>query len=324
MSVLITGGYGLLGSWIAYYLAKEGKKVIMFDVTPRELDYLDEVSDLLVSVKGSVVEWSNLIQIFKKFECEIEGVIHTPAALSTPQYWENPYQGSIFNITGTLNVLEMARLFGIKKVIYVSSGAVYGKATGRVSELTHPVNPSDLYGASKASAELLGLQYQHHYRLDFRIARAYYFFGPGRLPSERSPLFRTLFGCIEGLSNLELEKGANQSLGFTYVKDTALGVLLIYKAENPEYRIFNIAADKTLGFLDLVAMAKKHAPMSTEVKIGPGKLFPRAETLDISLAQQVLGFEPKYTIEEAVAEYAKWIKKNLAKKNPWEENEGDY
>jgi len=311
MAVLITGGYGLLGSWVAYYLAKEGKKIIMFDVTFQRLDYLEEVENLLIPIKGSVLDWPKLVQTFKKFEGEIEGIIHTPATTATAVYWENPYQSTILNIMGSLNILEMARLYGVKKVIYISSGAVYGEVKGGVCETTYPVKPSDLYGASKASAEFLGLQYQNHYGIDFRIVRPYFFFGPGRLPSQLPPLFKTLFGCIEGLSNLELEKGADQSLGFTYVKDTAWGTVLVYKAENLKYRTFNIAADKAINFLDLVDIAKKYSSTPTKVKIGSGKLFPRGETLDTSLARKCLGFEPKYDIEEAVAEYAKWISKNI-------------
>ncbi|NQS89767.1 NAD(P)-dependent oxidoreductase [Patescibacteria group bacterium] len=311
MAVLITGGYGLLGSWVAYYLAKEGKKIIMFDVTFQRLDYLEEVEDLLIPIKGSVLDWPKLVQTFKKFEGEIEGIIHTPATTATAVYWKNPYQGTILNIMGSLNILEMARLYGVKKVIYISSGAVYGEVKGGICETTYPVKPSDLYGASKASAEFLGLQYQNHYGIDFRIVRPYFFFGPGRLPSQLPPLFKTLFGCIEGLSNLELEKGADQSLGFTYVKDTAWGTVLVYKAENLKYQTFNIAADKAINFLDLVDIAKKYSSTPTKVKIGSGKLFPRGETLDTSLARKCLGFEPKYDIEEAVAEYAKWISKNI-------------
>jgi len=311
MAVLITGGYGLLGSWVAYYLAKEGKKIIMFDVTFQRLDYLEEVEDLLIPIKGSVLDWPKLVQTFKKFEGEIEGIIHTPATTATAVYWKNPYQGTILNIMGSLNILEMARLYGVKKVIYISSGAVYGEVKGGICETTYPVKPSDLYGASKASAEFLGLQYQNHYGIDFRIVRPYFFFGPGRLPSQLPPLFKTLFGCIEGLSNLELEKGADQSLGFTYVKDTAWGTVLVYKAENLKYQTFNIAADKAINFLDLVDIAKKYSSTPTKVKIGSGKLFPRGETLDSSLARKCLGFEPKYDIEEAVAEYAKWISKNI-------------
>ena len=309
MAVLITGAYGLLGSWLAYYLAREGKRIIMFDVSQRRLDYLEEIEELLVPVRGSVLDWSNLLSTFLRFGKEIEGIIHTPAVMATPDYWENPYPSTILNIVGTLNILEMSRIFKVKKVVFISSGAVYGEVEGKVSELNHPIKPSDLYGASKASAEFLGFQYQNHYGIDFRVIRPYFFFGPGRLPSELPPLFRTLFGCIEGLSNLKLEKGANQSLGFTYVKDTAKGTVLVYKAENLKHKVFNIAAEEAINFLRLVEIVKKYSSCSCKVDIGPGKLFPRGETLDISLARQELGFRPEYTIEKAVSEYAQWIRK---------------
>lgn len=310
MSVMITGGYGLLGSWVAYYLAREGQKVIMFDVKPKKLDYLEEVSDNLTPVRGSVLDWPNLLSTFKKFRGEIEGIIHTPAVMATPQYWNNPYHGSIVNITGSLNVYEMARILEVQKLVYISSGAVYGETKDNPSETTHPINPSDLYGASKASAEFLGLQYHNHYGLDFRIVRPYFFFGPGHLPSELPPLFKALFGPLEGLSDLQLEKGANQSLGFTYVKDTARGTVLVYKKDKPPHRAYNIAAREAINFCDLAGITKRYSPASSEVRIGPGKLFPRGETLDISLARKDLGFEPEYEIEKAIQEYAEWIKQN--------------
>jgi len=310
MAVLITGGHGLLGSWAAYYLAQKGEKVILLDTSLRKFDYLEEMNKNLISVRSSVLDWAKLLRTFKDFAGEIKGIIHTPAVMATPEYIENPHQSTTLNIMGTLNVMELARIFEVKKMVYISSGAVYGETKGGISEITHPVQPSDLYGASKASAEFLGLQYQQQYGLDFRVVRPYFFFGPGRLPSQLPPLFRTLFGCIEGLPNLELEKGAEQSLGFTYVKDIAQGTVLVYQAKNLKHRIFNIAAEEAVNFLDLVSIAQKYSPFPTQVKIGPGKFIPRGETLDISLAKKELGFEPKYNIEEAVAEYAGWIRKN--------------
>ncbi len=99
-------------------------------------------------------------------------------------------------------------------------------------------------------------------------------------------------------------------MGFTYVKDIAQGTVLVYQTKNLKHRIFNIAAEEAINFLDLVSIAQKYSPFPIQVKIGPGKFIPRGETLNISLAKKELGFEPKYNIEEAVAEYAGWIKKN--------------
>lgn len=198
-------------------------------------------------------------------------------------------------------------MFGIKKFLYVSSGAVYGEFKDMAQETTHLPQPKDLYGAGKASAEMIGQQYENHYGIDFRCARPYFFFGAGKLPSEMPHLFTNLLGPLESLSGLRLEKGSQQRLGFTYVRDTARGTSLLYKAKDLKHKTFNIASEVPVSFPEIVRLAKKYSEKPTDVEIGPGKLFPRGETLDISLAKEELGFQPRYTAEEGMKEYARWI-----------------
>lgn len=313
MSILVTGGYGLLGSWVGFYLGKEGERVILFDLRKRDLDYFQNVGENLVFFRGDVLNFPHLVQVVRDYP-DIEGIIHTPAAMATPEYWSNPYQGTILNLVGTLNVLELARLYRIPRVLYVSSGAVYGETRDNPREDTHPVSPSDLYGASKGGAEFLTLQYGKHYGLDTRVVRPYFFFGPGLLPSESTFLFRNLLGPLEGLDGLSLDKGSDQRLGFTYVKDTAWGTVLAYKKEHPRFQVFNIASEEATSFVTMAELARKYSDRPTEVRIGPGKLFPRGETLDISRAKEELGFSPRYRIEEAVAEYARWVQEELKRR----------
>lgn len=314
MSVLVTGGNGLLSSWIIYYLAQKGKRIISVDLKPRTFDYLEEFKDQINFIQGDVLEWSQILPIFHSKENEIEGIIHTPAEMASPRYWNNPYRSTYLNVVGTLNLLEFARLYQVPKFLYVSSGAVYGEVKDSPSELTHPVNPSDLYGAGKVGSEYISLQYGNHYQIDVRVIRPYFFFGPGLLPSEMNPLFRNLLGSMEGLDNLQLEKGRDQSLGFTYVKDTALGAVLAYETEHPEHRVFNIATDEVTSFPELARLAQKYSDQPRKVILGAGKLFPRGETLDISLAMKELGYTPQYRMEEAVEEYSQWIHKKLLSK----------
>ncbi|MFQ6066237.1 MAG: NAD-dependent epimerase/dehydratase family protein [bacterium] len=310
MAVFITGGYGQLGSWLSYRFAEEGKEVIVLDVVDKNLDYLKKVKDKIRFICASVLDFAKLTEVFIRYQEKIEGIIHTVAVTADPALWGNPHQGLAVNLTGTINMLELARLFKIKKFVFASSGAVYGKVRDNPSELTHSLHPSDLYGASKAAAELIGQQYENHFGLDFRSARLYFFFGPGRLPSQQTQLFKTLLGPLEGLPNLKLEKGADQKLGFTYVKDAAYGTYLLYKSRSLQHKSINISSERPISFLEMISLAQKYSDKPTQVQIGPGKLFPRGETLDISLAKEELGFSPQYTVEEGMREYARWVKKN--------------
>jgi nucleoside-diphosphate-sugar epimerase len=322
MAVLITGGCGLLGSWLARELAETGEEVLLFDVLERRLDYLAGFEDKITFVRGSVLDFPRIVEVFEGggphanggprggSAPRIDGIVHTVAVMATPEFWQNPHSSVSMNVTGTLNLLEAARIFGVKKFLYASSGAVYGEVDESASELKHPMNPSDLYGASKAAAEHIGRQYANHYGIDWRCARPFFFFGPGKLPSEQPFLFRNLLGPLEGLEGLRLEKGADQRLGFTYVKDTARGVALLYRAEALRHGTFNVSSETPVSFPDMVRLARKYSASPTEVRMGPGKLFRRGETLDISLAKEELGFRPRYGVEEGMREYAEWIGRN--------------
>jgi nucleoside-diphosphate-sugar epimerase len=315
MAVLITGGYGLLGSWLALEFAKDNDEVIIVDVVQMDLDYLQNSKNKLQYEHASVLDFPRLVEIFRHHGNKIDGIIHTVAMMATPHFWAQPHQGIYVNIMGTVNMLEIARLFHIRKFLFVSSGAVYGEQKESARETTHYMRPSDLYGASKASAELLGQQYENHYDIDFRCVRPFFFFGPGKFPSEMPFLFKNLLGPLEGLTDLKLEKGADQRLGFTYVKDTARGTYLLYRAENPQQKTMNISSDVPVSFKELVRLSKTYSDIPTDVIMGPGKLFPRGETLDISIAREELGFHPKYSAEEGMKEYAEWIRDNRKRKN---------
>lgn len=310
MAVLITGGYGQLGSWLSYQFANQDKEVIVLDAIDKDLDYLEGVKSKITFIQADVLNFSKLVEIFIEYKDKIEGVIHTVAITADPSFYGNPYHGLDLNLRGTINMLELARLFKIKKFLYVSSGAVYGEVKDRPGELTHHLHPADLYGASKAASELIGEQYENHFGLDFRIVRPYFFFGPGRLPSQQTQLFKSLLGPLESLPNLKLEKGAEQRLGFTYIKDIAWGTYLLYQAENPKYKTVNICSEEPVSFLEMVRLAQKYSDKPTPVKIGAGKLFARGETLDISIAKKELGFHPRYSVEKGMKEYARWVKEN--------------
>jgi nucleoside-diphosphate-sugar epimerase len=310
MAVAITGGFGLLGSWLVHELTQEGEEVLVLDVLERDLDYLREHREKIAFEHVNVLDFPRLAEVFSLHRDRIDGIIHTVAVMATPAFWANPHHSIDLNIMGTVNMLEIARLFDIEKFLFVSSGAVYGVVESSASEIEDHVSPSDLYGASKASAEFIGLQYANHYGIDFRCSRPFFFFGPGKLPSEMPFLFTSLLGPLEGLSGLRLERGSDQRLGFTYVRDTARGTHLLYRAEKPRHPIMNIASEVPVSFPDMVRLAAKYSDAPTSVEMGPGKLFPRGETLDISLAKEVLGFVPRYSVEEGMREYAEWIRRN--------------
>ncbi len=306
MAVLITGGHGHIGSYAARYLVGEGEDVILLDTNPAVPDCLRDIQDKLTFVQGSVMDYPHLTDIFQSFRGRIEGIIHTVGIMGE-LVLENPYGNVQLNIGGTQNVLEIARQFEISKVVYTSTGAVYGAASGHAQEDTYPVNPSDLYGATKASCEFLGQQYAATFGFDFRISRIYFCYGPGKLPSRFIRLYRLAFGALEGLAGLQMDKGADQKLDFVYIEDAGRGTAMLYAAEKPAHSVYNIATGVATSVGRVAELSRQYSRFDVPVKMGPGMLMQRCEALDITRAREDLGYEPQYDVETGIRKYAEWM-----------------
>lgn len=309
MSVFVTGGCGFIGSWIVRQLVKQSKKVIIYDLKIGSGSLFKDISDNIVFVQGSVLDYPRLVDTFNNHLKDIEGIIHAAAVVVPQQVTANPHYGVMVNTVGSLNMLEVARVFSVDRIVCIGSGAVYGNAQGTLSEDKTPVNPSDLYGATKAATERFGMQYVNHYGIDFRSVRLYFVYGPGIIPSQQNILYRMVFGPLEGLENLELDKGGDQEVDYTYVKDSASGVVAAYTTAEPKHRVFNVSSGVAYKVKEIVGLVRKHTKVRTQVKIGPGLIISRGAPLDISRAKRELGYKPKYDLEKGISEYADWLQR---------------
>jgi nucleoside-diphosphate-sugar epimerase len=306
MAVFITGGHGHIGSWAAKYLIGEGEDVILFDTNPVVPDCLKPVAGKWRFIQGSVTDYPQMADVFRRYRDDIDGIIHTVGVMGE-LVLENPHGNVNLNIAGTHNVLEIARQFEIPKVVYTSTGAVYGEVSGIIAEDAVPVNPSDLYGATKASCEFLGRQYAETFGFDFRIARVYFCYGAGKLPSRFIRLYRLAFGALEGLAGLEMDRGADQQLDFVYIEDAGRGTALLYQADAPPHSIYNIATGVPTTVGRIAELAQHYSPFDVSVTLGRGPLMKRCEALDITRAREELGFEPRYDVEAGIRHYAAWM-----------------
>lgn len=309
MYVLVTGGLGHIGSWVCHELAHRGKKLI---ITGRsrsrmDLDYLQGLGESVEFFPANMVDYASQFRLFREYEGQVEGIIHIAGLMGGPLFATNPHYHVRINTMGTLDLLEAARIFNIKKFVYCSSGSVYGPRDDVPAE-TDPMSPGDLYGAAKASAELFGLQYANEFGLDFRAGRIYFAYGPGRLPSELYPLYKAVFSCLEGKTKIELDAGKDQKIDFTYIKDIATAIALIYEAPELMHRQYNISTGTYHTLQEIIDTTSRYAGVSVETKIGPGRIMPRGPSIDSSRLKKELGFTPKYTFEEGVKEYAEWIR----------------
>ncbi len=168
-TILITGGYGFLGSYIVREMIKTGKEAIVLDIMDNNA-LLADIFEKVHFVKCNLTEYDRLKAIFGEYD--ISEVCHV-ASMVAPRTEEDLLGAFENNVRGTLNLLELSRLFGVESFFYGSSNGVYGiaLAQGNAVDEDAPQFPWHMYGTTKVCCERLGEQYRRKYGLNFRGIR---------------------------------------------------------------------------------------------------------------------------------------------------------
>jgi threonine 3-dehydrogenase len=175
MNVLITGGTGFIGAFLARRRLAQGDKVVIFDVAPNTKRIADILSEVKV-VQGNLANASEVYNTVR--DSGIHKILHLGAMLSSPCE-ASPWAALQVNVLGTVNVLEAARLFGQPQVVYTSTISTFGLHTGATVTDTTVQHPTTMYGCGKAFVENLGRYYRSRFGVDFRCVRLSSVMGPG-------------------------------------------------------------------------------------------------------------------------------------------------
>lgn len=177
---LVTGGLGFIGSWLAKILLEAGEKVTTFSrSSPGKKEGLfKNYKDNWHHVRGTLDRFSDVLSLIEKTKPEI--IFHIGGMLSIPSE-NNPQASFTTNVEGMFYVLEAARLFGVKKVIYASTNGTYdlGLEDVKIIDDNTIQRPATIYGCTKVFGELLGRFYFRKYGIDFRSIRLPAVVGPG-------------------------------------------------------------------------------------------------------------------------------------------------
>ncbi|MFC2068934.1 NAD-dependent epimerase/dehydratase family protein [Chloroflexota bacterium] len=328
MAVLITGA-GLIGCQAAHQLVERGETPVLFDSAP-QINNIGKIVDIakIKIVTGDVSESLELMGIIEKEK--IDRIIHT-AALMTIAMTERPATVIRANIMGMVNILEAARIFGLKRIVFTSSSTVYRSAlpypkTELLSEdfstMFSSGRPIWMYATTKLACEQLGFNYLDTYHVDLVVVRFVGVFGPwvtavsgttGKVMREITEKFLTEPGVV-------LDKNFTWSgkSNFLYSKDAAYSTILACFVDNPKSRIYNIAMSKSYSLADVVKFLKEINPqVVVEIKeVIEGYFGPTPQqltpTLDIAKARSELGYKPQYEMASALEDYTQWLKANLS------------
>jgi len=321
--ILVTGAGGFIGSHLTERLVEMGANVRAFvrynsDGNIKNLKELSK--DTLNKIEIIRGDLRNCESVKKAVE-GIDVIFHLGALISIPYSYEAPRDFIETNILGTFNILQAARENKVKKIILTSSSEVYGTAIHLPIDEKHSLQAQSPYSATKISADKIAESFYRTYNIPITIIRPFNTYGPRQ--SMRAVIPTIIY---QALTKNKVELGSlSPKRDFNYVKDTVEGFIKIAESDNSIGEIINISSGQTFSIGELVEKIKKIIGKDFSVETKEEKVRPENSEVmlllgDNSKAKMLLGWEPKYSLEEGLTEAVNYIRKNLGKYEEEREN----
>lgn len=297
--VLVTGGAGFIGSHLVERLVDEGANVVVLDnFSTGRRENLQTVKDRIRIVDGDIRDLDAVADAM----AGVEFVFHEAALASVPESIEQPKLYFEVNVTGTLNVLEVARSSGVKRVVFASSSAVYGdspESPKREDMLPTPLSP---YAHTKLVGEQTCSLYSRTYGIDTVILRYFNVYGPRQDPDSAYAAVTPKF--IHALSSGErpvIYGDGEQSRSFIYVADVVQANMLAGLVPGASGGVMNISTNNAVTVneaLHFVADALGVEAVADHADPRPGDV--RESRADVERARKVLDFTAHTRYKEGV------------------------
>jgi UDP-glucose 4-epimerase len=307
MKVLLTGGAGFIGSWVAEALIADGNEVfIIDDLSTGNIENIPKDANF---VEADVKDREPLEKIFEDFKPEV--VNHHAAQINVRNSVEDPIFDAQVNILGTINLLELSIKHEIKKFMFASTGgAIYGgpKVIPCIEDtLPAPISP---YGVSKFAVE----QYLNYYKavhgLSHVVLRYSNVYGPRQNPHGEAGVVAIFCNRIKYGDPCEIFGDGKQTRDYIYVEDVARANILSLNAQDV---ILNIGTAIETSVNDIVSTLKRVTNRDVQVVYTPrrsGEVDRIA--LEIKRAEEFLGWTPHINLEDGLYQTWEWFSSEQA------------
>ena len=314
---LVTGVCGFIASQVSRQLLEQGDQVIgvdnlndYYDVRLKKwrLDQLTSHPNAnnFRFVKLDIENQENLKELCRS-EGHFDAVLNLAARAGVRYSMENPHVYLSTNAEGSLNLLECMREYGYSKFVLASTSSLYAGQKMPFTEDLAVNQPLSPYAASKKAGELMAYSYYKLYGFDVSVVRYFTVFGPAGRPD--MSIFRFIKWIDEEVP-IELFGDGSQSRDFTYIDDIAKGTIAAIKEVG--YEIINLGGGRNPVSLNTV-ISKLEELIGKKAKI-EHKAFHIADIketwADIKKAKQLLGWEPKTSLDQGLEDSVKWYMDN--------------
>ncbi len=315
MKVLVTGGAGFIGHNVVRLLEQQGHECIVIDtctdygfIPKEELTYLvdNRLKRINTQIRKIDIRESTFVDtILKTYRPDV--VIHMASFPRQKVVEQNPVLASDVMSNGLINLLEKSKKYAVKKFVYISSSMVYGNFETDVDE-TAQCNPIGQYGIMKFMGEKLVEDYSRRGCFEHVIIRPSAVYGEWDVEDRVVSKFMTKAMRGETLK----VNGPDEVLDFTYVEDTAQGIVLAATLDRANGNIYNItrSEDRQWNLKDAAELAIQIAGQGS-LEVAPRDLsFPKRGRLSIMKAQRDLGYSPQVGVEQGFQRYYDWYNQN--------------
>jgi len=312
MKFLITGGAGFIGHNVTRILESQGHDCTVIDsltnygfIPQSEINYLLEHRSRRITseiYRCDIRQQITLDSLIESSNPDV--VIHMASYPRQKVVEQNPAMASEVMSTGLINLLESCKKHSVKKFVYISSSMVYGDFENDVIE-TSPCTPIGQYGIMKYMGEKLVEDYSRRDCFEHVIIRPSAVYGEWDV--EDRVVSKFMLNAIRG--NTLSVNGPDEILDFTYVEDTAMGIVLAATKDCANGNTYNITRsdDRLWTLKDAAELAIELVGQGT-LHVGPRDLsFPKRGRLDITKAINDLGFSPKVDVVEGFKRYYQWF-----------------
>lgn len=315
-NILVTGGAGFIGSHLVrHLLAEDAWNVGVVDnfndfyspeIKRRNIDsFLNDSHFKLY--ENDICDDESLRAVFADNKFDV--IVHLAARAGVRPSLEEPKLYAETNINGTLNLLEMAREFGVKQFVFGSSSSVYGENCkvpfSENDKVAEPISP---YAATKIAGEMLCHTYSHLYNIRTICLRFFTVYGASQRPDLAIHKFARL---ISANKPIPVFGDGKTRRDYTYIEDIIQGVRAAIDYDKSIHEVINLGESQTVELHELISLLEKNLEKKAIIERKPMQPGDVPQTFaDISKAKELLNYYPQTKIEKGIAKFVEWFNTN--------------
>lgn len=321
MKCLVTGGLGFIGSNLSHELLKRGHEVWIMDIDNKS----DNLPDLEKAGADRYKVYSDQILSFDDIrsqqdidivlsQCQFDVIFHL-AALPRVQFSLNyPIESNNTNINGTLNLLEAAKQYGVKRFVYSASSSAYGDQESLPLVETMEENPMSPYALQKFTGEKYCKLYHDLHGMETISLRYFNVFGPRQSVDSAYGAFIPKF--INSYLNGEkptIFGDGKQSRDFTYIDNVVQANILAATTENSDAfgEVFNVGAGNQISVNEVDEIIRKHLNIDYGPIYGESVIEPKHTKASLEKSKSVLGYNVLVDFDSGLEKTINWFKNNV-------------